>query len=126
MLAADQFGKEETTMTENVITTCSAGRGTTASLAGTGVPAPPPAAAHTAIVEHLLPVDLLPAPVADGLARLWKSAQLRRALGYAGPLLPMLAEAVGIGGTGQVLLTVMLRLAERALDDSHESSEQSD
>lgn len=60
---------------------------------------------------------------ADALARLWKAAQLRRTLGYVGPVLPVLAEAVGLGGTGQVLLAVMLRLAERALDDPDENTE---
>jgi hypothetical protein len=38
----------------------------------------------------------------------------------------MLAEAVGIGGTGQVFLTVMSRLAEHTLEDSRESSVRSD
>ena len=100
--------RKKTTMTENVMTPCSADRGTTAN------------------AQRLLPVDLLTAQVADALARLWNPAQLRRALGYAGPVLPVLAQAVGIGGAGQVLLTVMLRLAERALEDSHESSERAD
>ncbi|MDT7704912.1 MAG: hypothetical protein QOG20_519 [Pseudonocardiales bacterium] len=82
------------------------------------------------MTDKVIPVDPLTALVtnatvsaADTLAHLWKPAQIRRALGYTGPVLPVLAEAVGLGGTGQVLLAVMLRLAERALEDPDENSE---
>ncbi|MDT7651911.1 MAG: hypothetical protein QOI36_3317 [Pseudonocardiales bacterium] len=104
-------------MTDNVITTVH-GDGETAPARE---PAPPLSAEYTAIVERLLPVNLLTAGVGaigsatHALTWLWKPAQLRRALGYAGPVLPLLAEAVGVDGAGRLLLAVMLRLAERAL-----------
>ncbi|MEK6441480.1 hypothetical protein [Pseudonocardia sp. T1-2H] len=97
-----------------------------------GEPAPPLSAEYIAIVERLLPVNPLTVGVGaigsatGALTWLWKPAQLRRALRYTGPVLPLLAEAAGVGGAGQLLLAVTLRLAERALLDSDENSERLD